>query len=362
MKNILQKLEHIRANVFKHALISFLLAIPLEIPQAGASVAASHQIASNDGVPTFKSLGLTIVKPLKFMSAAEKEPEVYDAETLKSLNMTQDEFIQREYELRELAADTLLDIYFQINRNTISIDASLEKKNYVIPGNNWQSITGTNYEYLVPVLDRDLSKALDDIRGKEKYHCDCTIASGFAIYALIEKFFPESKNEFLKSTRIKHVQEKRELRRAELQSQGRPFFVDDYKQQLAMELAKGHTMEPLQEGARGIKPGDHIYFEGHPQYLAVHPAGTFRGEYLFFVGYNLKGLKMYIGCGELFAKGPKTAQEIQKNLAEKYLKGMTFSGEEARNKELESAYQLIRGILPTNSKLSVAIILDLQKP
>lgn len=54
-----------------------------------------------------------------------------------------------------------------------------------------------------------------------------------------------------------------------------------------------------------FKPGDFVYFNGHPDYVNRHPKGMSRGENTFFIGYNDDGQRLYVGFGELFKSGPR---------------------------------------------------------
>ena len=78
----------------------------------------------------------------------------------------------------------------------------------------------------------------------------------------------------------------------------------------------------------GFKPGDLAYILGHPDYKTRHPYGLYRAENLYFVGYkdgvDIKGnaaeLKMYMGFGEFFKDGPKTAADVQLHLTREHIK------------------------------------------
>lgn len=323
--------------MFKNVLILLLLAAALEAPSVSASVAAPSakaecgELEASIGPETVHSLKLSVVKPGDSMDT-------------------------REEALRTTAANALLAIYWHINRNAEKQEASIPYEDYVIPGGNWPPLKKKEV-YLIPVLDGDLTKALDDIRGNERYPCEGTIASGFGVYALVETLLAKFKNEFLNPSCIDAAQEIFKPKKEQGKSEW-----EDYVPQHAMEMAKGCIFNGCQDGAQGIQPGDRVYIHGHPDYIKKHEHGGFRGENLYLIGYDANGLKMYIGFGCFFMTGPKTAKGIQTHLAAKYLEGTVFSSPAEEQEKLSVAFEKIRLIAPASFKLNVELILELQKP
>jgi hypothetical protein len=76
---------------------------------------------------------------------------------------------------------------------------------------------------------------------------------------------------------------------------------------------------PKQDPDYELRTGDIAYIWGHPEYVARYPNGSFRGENVFFAGYNEAGLKMFMGYGKNFDTGPKQLKEVQASLALEYL-------------------------------------------
>jgi hypothetical protein len=68
-----------------------------------------------------------------------------------------------------------------------------------------------------------------------------------------------------------------------------------------------------------LRAGDTTYIWGHPDYLKKFPNGSFRGENVHMVGYNNKGLRMFLGFGPNFQSGPKVLKDIQMWLAYEFL-------------------------------------------
>ena len=74
------------------------------------------------------------------------------------------------------------------------------------------------------------------------------------------------------------------------------------------------------------------------------------------VGYGVDNLRMYVGFGDFFKDGPKTARQIQKRLAEDYISELRL-----RNKTADQATVLheIRDIPHAHAFLKVGEILSL---
>ncbi len=269
-------------------------------------------------IHTIENLGLSLVKP------GERVEELSDGDR----------------ELRPIAVNALLSIYQSMNRNVENRDCCLPMLSYRIPGNLWQSLH-PNEDHLIPVFDCSLTNALDEVRNASS-PCviDCTIAGGVARYALLESLIPEIKDNAIKRSFINRKQKQI------LEEQN--CVVSETRVAEGFLMAMFHH-SGLVEGVENIKPGDFVYIKGHPDYVEKHPLGMSRGENLFLVGYNAAGLKMYIGYGDFFKDGPKTAQDIQRNLTQQYLVGQNSDN----SKEAKKAYEKIRKMRPLSLRLDI---------
>lgn len=171
----------------------------------------------------------------------------------------------------------------------------------------WETIKHDGISaYAFPRIGADLKGALDTVfKPTLPLYFDCTQASIFANYALVSYFSPAHGKNLLVD----------------------PDFLNRKSLEISMPIDElrynygtlGYFLRQANPDERTpFKPGDFVYFKGHPDYGNRYPKGMSRGENTFFIGYDDAGQRLYVGFGELFKSGPRTALEIQTSLAKGY--------------------------------------------
>jgi hypothetical protein len=180
-----------------------------------------------------------------------------------------------------------------------------------IPG-NWDLIH-TNYgDFLVPKIDCSIDDALNDIRTATEgtIFAECANAGIIAKMALTNCFIEPAK---------KNVYNSKAFLQQHMSSLGQMARVSAF-QFLHFEKVKDK---------RTVETGDYVHLKGHPLYTSLNPTGSHRGQNVYMVGYGVDNLRMYVGFGDFFKDGPKTARQIQERLAEDYISELTLLGETA---------------------------------
>ena len=242
----------------------------------------------------------------------------------------------KERDIRRNAANTLLEIYHHLNRaGTFSTGAfDLE-----IPG-NWDLIHTDYGDFLVPKIDCSIDDALNDIRTATEgtIFAECTNAALIAKMALTNCFIEPAKKNVYNSEA----------------------FLQQHMSLLG-QMARVSAFQFLHfekvEDKRTVETGDYVYLRGHPKYTGLNPTGSDRGQNVYMVGYGVDNLRMYVGFGDFFKDGPKTARQIQERLAEDYISELRL-----RNETADQATILgeIRAIPYSHAFLKVEEILSLQ--
>ncbi len=284
----------------------------------------------------------TIILCLCLMSlsgAAVESAVLETVPTIKSLGLRISSVEPIEIRLvRARATNTLLGIYHHLNRAG-TFRRPLLSGGYeppVIPGGHWDVVSfavrsGAVNLFLVPKIDCAIVDALNDIRTAPEgtIRIECYTASVIAKIALGDCFLAPDRKNYRNSSQC---------------------FRDNAVSADKLDTARLDVLRelfferPEKSVGRLIETGDFVYLFGHPNYKNIGH-GPYDGENVYMVGYGVDNLQRYFGFGEIFKTGPKTAEQIQWNLAVMYVEELvkrTASLDEIF--EIEMAYEEIKAI------------------
>ena len=204
---------------------------------------------------------------------------------------------QGEADLRTRVVNAVLIAYEHLNSTAINLE------------------TREEYSILFP-KGSTLKKSINSVfESNEPYSIDCQWASDFVSFIALNAAIPNEVDEILK------------------------------RKEDELAISRSFSRRLLASSscsAVGFKPGDLAYILGHPDYKTRHPYGLYRAENLYFVGYkdgvDIKGnaaeLKMYMGFGEFFKDGPKTAADVQLHLTREHIKMSENAQLKSKEKQL----------------------------
>ena len=226
---------------------------------------------------------------------------------------------QGEADLRTRVVNAVLIAYEHLNSTATFHDNC--KDPVKLPGGCWKELKAINLEtreehsILFP-KGSTLKKSINSVfESNEPYSIDCQWASDFVSFIALNAAIPNEVDEILKRK----------------------------EDELAISRSfSRRLLASSSYSAVGFKPGDLAYILGHPDYKTRHPYGLYRAENLYFVGYkdgvDIKGnaaeLKMYMGFGEFFKDGPKTAADVQLHLTREHIKMSENAQLKSKEKQL----------------------------
>jgi hypothetical protein len=287
---------------------------------------------------------------ISLFGAAIESTALETVSTIKSLGLRISSVEPIEIQLvRARAANTLLGIYHHLNRagtfRRPMLGGGYEPP--VIPGEHWDVVrAGTNF-ILIPIINCSIVNALNDIRTafEGAIRIECLNASVIARIALGDCFLAPDRKNYRNSSK---------------------YFSDQAVPEQELNSARlgvlsGLFFKPSEHGHdKLIETGDFVYLFGHPNYKNIG-VGPYAGEYVYMVGYAADDLKMYVGFGGFFKSGPKTAKQIQWNLAVMYV--------EERLKrtacldvvyEIDMAFEEIRAIKSVHRRFDIDQVMEIQ--
>ncbi len=243
---------------------------------------------------------ITFICLIKVMAATGTPSEV---PTIESLGLRVSLVAQPadEQAIRARAANTILEIYHHLNRaenflkegNKPRIEGKLGYLPPTIPGGNWEVFMLNGFPILLPKRDHSTFCALSDIKTAlaGTIYTECFGALIIAKISLSDCFYTDSLKDICKNIETTRVK-----------------LTVDY-----LFCEEEHTFK----AGDSVKTGDSVCLPGHERYATIG-TGPYQGENVFMIGFGEDGLRRYIGFGENFKTGPKTAKEIHQNLAEGY--------------------------------------------
>ena len=285
------------------------------------------------------------------LSGAAVESAVLETvPTIKSLGLRISSVEPIEIRLvRARATNKLLGIYHHLNRSGTfrrpMLGGGYEAP--VIPGEHWDVVkAGTNF-VLIPIINCSIADALNDIRTAPEgtIRIECLNASVIARIALGDCFLAPDRKNYRNSSKCFGDQAvpEQELNSARL------------------GVLSGLFFKPSEHGHdKLIETGDFVYLFGHPNYKNIG-VGPYAGENVYMVGYAADNLKMYVGFGVFFKSGPKTAKQIQWNLAVMYVEELlnivpcideVFA--------IEVAFEEIRAIKSVHRRFDIDQVMEIQ--
>jgi len=286
---------------------------------------------------------------IKVMAATGTTSEIPTVESL-GLRVAITEQPIKEQDIRRKAANTLLGIYHHLNRagtfRRPMSDGGYELP--VIPGEHWGVVRAGDVNLvLVPKINCSIVDALNDIRAASEctIRIECFNASIIARIALGDCFLASERKNYRNSSKCfrDNAVPADKLNTARL----------DVLRELFFE-------RPEVSYGRAIETGDFVYLFGHPNYKNIG-VGPYDGENVYMVGYGVDNLKMYVGFGDFFKSGPKTAKQIQWNLDVMYVEELvkrTASLDEAF--EIEKAFEEIKAIKSVHRCFDVEQVMRIQ--
>ncbi len=274
---------------------------------------------------------------IRLCGAAVESAALETVPTIKSLGLrvTITEQPINEQVIRGKAANTLLEIYYHLNRagtfRKPMSDGGYELP--VIPGEHWDVVRAGDVNLvLVPKINCSIVDALNDIRTASEgtIRIECYTASVIAKIALGDCFLAPDRKNYRNSSQC---------------------FRDNAIPADKLDTARLDVLRelfferPEKSVGRLIETGDFVYLFGHPNYKNIGH-GPYDGENVYTVGYGIDNLQRYFGFGEIFKTGPKTAKQIQWNLAVVYAEQLMKITPELDDEvfEIEKAFQEIRAI------------------
>lgn len=244
-------------------------------------------IGSGDGeeIPFFKNSGLASIGPCRTMDAVENQ-------------------IRRE------AANAILGIYAVLNTKgrfpeLNQVEGSIIQEEFVLPS-SWEvtqtgsSVEGIQIRNVSPKKGIQLSQCVSDlIEHQENLILECTSAATMAKFSILRVFYSDIRINSIKSF---------------LESESLEFSNASYFEKLEV-ICSLYLFDDLVQTSdiSDVQLGDFLYIKGHPKCLTDYS----RGENLYCVGFKGR-YPVFIGFGQLFIDGPKTAEQIQHSLAEAY--------------------------------------------
>ncbi len=216
-----------------------------------------------------------------------------------------------ENQIRRKAANVILEIYDVVNNKgrfpelKQNAGKALQEE-FSIPS-SWEvtqassRIEGIQIRHVSPKEDVSLSKCVSHIcEYKGELVVECTSAATMAKFSVFSAFYSDLRINSIKSFLCRELPN---------------FAIATYFEKLNTIFSNYLYDELLStDDISDIQLGDFLYIKGHPLCLTADYA---RGENLYCVGFK-RCNPMFIGFGQLFIDGPKTAEQIQHSLAEAY--------------------------------------------
>lgn len=251
----------------------------------------------------------TIIICLCLMNSMASTGELSDVPTIKSLTLRisiEKQPIQEQI-IRARAANMLLGIYHHLNRAG-TFRRSMSGGGYeppVIPGEHWDVVKSGASSVLIPIIDCSIVDALNEIRTAPEgaIRTECYTATIIARIALGDCFLAPDRKNYRNSSQC---------------------FRDNAVPADKLDAARLDVMRelffkrPEDSQDKSIETGDFVYLFGHLNYKNIG-VGPYDGENVHMVGYGADNSKMYVGFGNFFKSGPKTAKQILWNLAVMYV-------------------------------------------
>ena len=262
---------------------------------------------------------------------------------------------EMELKIRKQTFQAIMSTYADLNTNATPHDEiAVYTYEYTIPG--WYPIpvfpsrifTGpypskynTLTDIVIPQFNQTMDQALASLKIQSGWKMECTAAQKIVEYSIINTLMKDFADELLSTEYLDRRiadgrlyssirgYEGRNRRFAEAYL-ARGVITQDVANSMLLDEQKTKRMFAFislvdalyilkDDSDHELRTGDKSYIWGHPDYLDVHPDGSYRGENVFCIGYNDRGLKLFMGYGKNFATGPKQLKEIQASLALEHL-------------------------------------------
>ena len=260
-----------------------------------------------------------------------------------------------ELRIRKQAFQAIMNTYADLNANaTPHGEVPVYTYEYTIPGwypipvfpsrifaGSYPSKYNTLSDIVIPQFNQTMDQALASLKVQSGWKMECTAAQKIVEYGIINTLMKEFADELLSEEYLD-----RRIATGGLYSSIRGYegrnrtFAEAYLARgvITQDIANSMLLDEQKtkrmftfislvealyilkdDSDHELRTGDKSYIWGHPKYLERNPDGSYRGENVFCIGYNDRGLKLFMGYGKNFATGPKQLKEIQASLALEHL-------------------------------------------